>query len=83
MKTSKQFSGVILATAAAALFSIAPVTATAEEKQGKCIAGNSCKGLSSCHTATSACAGQNSCKGRGWIKTTRSDCEAKGGEFES
>ena len=78
----KTTSGAVLAVAAAAMFSAAPVTVVASEKAGTCHGGNSCKGTSACATATSSCMGQNSCKGQGWIKATKSDCEAAGGTFE-
>ena len=78
----KTTSGAALALAAAAMFSVTPVTAVASEKAGTCHGGNSCKGTSACATATTSCMAQNSCKGKGWIKATKSDCEAAGGTFE-
>ena len=81
MNTAKKISGVALAAAAATMFAVAPMNASAMEK-GKCVGGNSCKGQSACATASSSCAGQNSCKGTGWVKTTKADCDAKGGTFE-
>jgi hypothetical protein len=42
---------------------------------------NSCKGLSSCKTATSSCKGENSCKGKGFLEMSKADCDADGGEF--
>jgi len=84
MITAKQISGVALAAAAATIFAVAPMNASAaSHKAGKCMGINSCKGQSACATATSSCAGQNSCKGQGWVKATKSDCEAKGGTFEA
>jgi hypothetical protein len=83
MNTAKKISGVALAAAAATMFAIAPMNASAgAHSAGKCIGGNSCKGSSACATATTGCAGQNSCEGKGWIKTTKAECEEKGGEFE-
>lgn len=77
------FTKLSLATAAAAVFSIAAVPATfAGEESGtvKCAGINACKGQSACATAESACAGQNACKGKGWIKVpSAEECEAKGG----
>lgn len=84
MITAKKISGVALAAAAATMFTLAPMNASAAaHKAGKCVGANSCKGTSACATATSSCAGQNSCKGQGWVKSTKADCESKGGSFES
>ena len=83
MNTAKKISGVALAAAAATMFAVAPMNATAgAHKAGKCIGVNGCKGQSACHTATTSCAGQNSCKGQGWVKATKAECDAKGGKFE-
>ena len=83
MQPTHKKTGIALAATAATLFSIAPINVSAgEQTQGKCMGGNSCKGHSFCHTATSACAGQNSCKGQGWIKATQAECEEKGGQYE-
>jgi len=83
MNTAKKTTGVALAAAAAAMFAIAPMSATAGEKAGKCFNVNSCKGTSACATATTSCAGQNSCAGQGWVKRTKSECEGAGGKFEA
>jgi hypothetical protein len=83
MNTVKKISGVALAAAAATLFAIAPMSASAGEKAGKCFNVNSCKGTSACATATTSCAGQNSCSGQGWVKRTKTDCEGAGGKFEA
>jgi hypothetical protein len=83
MTTVRKTTGITLAVTAATLFSIAPMNASASEQaSGKCMGGNSCKGQSFCHTATSSCGGMNSCKGQGWIKATKQECEEKGGTFE-
>lgn len=83
MSTVKKLSGVTLATMAATLLTVAPLNVSAaEQSAAKCVGGNSCKGQSFCHTATSACAGQNSCKGQGWIKATKAECTEKGGTVE-
>ena len=83
MKTVKKISGVTLATMAATLLAVAPLNVSASgHSAGKCMGGNSCKGQSFCHTATSMCAGQNSCKGQGWIKATMAECNEKGGTVE-
>lgn len=78
----KPTSGAVLAVAAAAMFSVAPVTVVASEKAGTCHGGNSCKGTSACATATASCMGQNACKGQGWVMATKSECEAAGGTYE-
>lgn len=84
MNTAKKISGIALAAAAATMFAMAPMNASAaEHKAGKCIGGNSCKGSSACATATTSCAGQNSCKGQGWVKSTKAECDDNGGKFES
>jgi hypothetical protein len=83
MMTAKKTTGIALAAAAAALFAVAPMGASAGEKAGKCFNINSCKGTSACATATTSCAGQNSCAGQGWVKRTKSECEAEGGKFEA
>ncbi|NRF69526.1 hypothetical protein HLB44_21210 [Aquincola sp. S2] len=77
-------SGVAIATAAAALFSMGLAqTASAQtaDKGVKCTGTNSCKGSSECKTASSSCKGKNSCKGQGWV-TVKSDkdCTDKGGK---
>lgn len=79
----KTLTKISLATAAAALFSVATVPAAfAGEGSSavKCQGINGCKGQSACQTAESACAGQNSCKGKGWVKvSSAAECEKKGG----
>lgn len=75
---ANKLSGVALATAAAMVFSIAPLTATqaADTAKVKCEGVNSCKGTSQCKTATSGCAGKNSCKGQGFLEMTQAECDA-------
>jgi len=76
------FTKLSLATAAAALFSVATVPVAMAEEAGsvKCSGINACKGQSGCQTAESACSGQNSCKGKGWVKAASAEeCESKGG----
>ncbi|MBC7982289.1 MAG: hypothetical protein H7Y02_00390 [Candidatus Obscuribacterales bacterium] len=70
-------SGIALATAAALVFAAAPMTTTqAAEAKIKCEGGNSCKGKSECHTATTGCQGMNKCKGQGFVSLTKKDCDA-------
>jgi hypothetical protein len=77
-------SGVAIATAAAALFSMGALVSTlaqaADPAPVKCVGVNSCKGTSDCKTAKSECKGQNSCKGMGWnSKKSEAECKAAGG----
>ena len=77
-------SGVAIATAAAALFSMGVTVSTsaraADEMAVHCVGANSCKGTSDCKTAKNDCKGQNSCKGMGWVgKKSEADCKAAGG----
>lgn len=77
-------SGVAIATAAAALFSMGATLSTsvqaADEAAVHCMGVNSCKGTSECKTAKSDCKGMNSCKGQGWVsKKSESECQAAGG----
>ncbi|MDQ3774433.1 MAG: hypothetical protein M3461_08760 [Pseudomonadota bacterium] len=77
--------GLMLATAAAALFasgaSLAQETpAAGAEAKVHCGGVNACKGKSECKTATNSCKGENKCAGQGWMAMTKADCEAKGGK---
>ncbi|QSA98911.1 hypothetical protein [Methylococcus sp. EFPC2] len=88
MKQAPYRSGLLLATAAAALF--ANGTTLAAEKDGaqeakvQCAGINACKGQSACSTASNACSGQNACKGQGWLyAANKAECEAKGGKVIS
>jgi hypothetical protein len=76
--------GLMLATAAAALFTsgatFAAEHAGATEAKVHCSGVNSCKGTSDCKTAQNACKGQNSCKGVGYQAMTKAECDAKGGK---
>ena len=78
-------SGATLAAAAATLFLagsvVSAVSSPANAAQGKCMAGNACKGQSACKMGSSACKGQNACKGQGWSEAaTAADCTGKGGK---
>jgi hypothetical protein len=76
--------GLMIASAAAALFLSGAVGARAEDKAGgdqvMCSGINACKGQGSCAGGGHSCAGQNSCKGKGNVKTSAADCKAKGGK---
>lgn len=77
MSMTKSVTGAAIATAAALLFSMAPVTAaTADEAKMHCDGTNACKGQSACKTAKNACKGQNSCKGQGFLEMSKKDCDA-------
>lgn len=73
----KKLSSLALATAAAVMFTTAPLTgAHAEEAKVKCEGVNNCKNTTACKTATNECAQQNSCKGRGYLMMSKADCDA-------
>ena len=77
MQKSTTLSSLAMASAAALLFSSAPLTANAADAaKVKCEGVNGCKGKSACHTATSGCQGQNSCKGKGYLMLAKADCDA-------
>jgi hypothetical protein len=83
MKNSKT---LLLATAAAALFTSGQVLAAEEAATAKteakvhCGGVNACKNTSECKTATNACKGQNNCAGQGMVLLTKEECEKKGGK---
>ena len=79
MSMQRKVSGIAVATAAAAMFALAPVSASAAEMV-KCMGANACKGQSSCKTANSSCKGLNSCKGQGFVEVTKAECDKLGGE---
>lgn len=75
-------TGVAVAAAAAALFTLgtAPLAAQAADGMVHCAGVNSCKGSSECKTAKNECKGQNSCKGQGWVsKKSAEECTKAGG----
>ena len=80
MSTAKTLTGIALATAAAAMFALAPVPTTAGENTVKCMGVNACKGHSSCKTASSSCKGMNSCKGQGFVEVSKAVCDQLGGK---
>ena len=75
--------GVLIASAAAALFLAGAANARAEEKMGgnqvRCAGINACKGQGSCAGAHNECKGKNACKGQGISMASAEDCKAKGG----
>jgi hypothetical protein len=78
-------SGATLAAAAATLFLAGAVVSTgsttANAAQGKCMAGNACKGQSACKGAANACKGQNACKGTGFSMASEKECAGKGAKY--
>lgn len=81
---TKKLAGAIAAAAAFA-FVTAPITsviARAHSTKVECHGVNSCKGQSSCKTATNACKGKNSCKGKGVEKMSAKHCKKHGGTVE-
>ncbi|MGH7915792.1 MAG: BufA2 family periplasmic bufferin-type metallophore [Candidatus Binataceae bacterium] len=83
----KTITGAALAAAVGAMFMTTPVFAqsppahSASQSNVKCVGGNSCKGQSSCKSASNGCMGQNSCKGKGWVMATSvKACTDKGGQ---
>ncbi|NNM60079.1 MAG: hypothetical protein HKM04_09740 [Legionellales bacterium] len=75
--------GIVLATAAAGLLAIAPVSmaATSTTSQAHCYGVNACKGKGACKTSYNACKGQNSCKGKGFLLMTQTQCAKQGGSL--
>src|SRR4029079_8481441 len=73
----------IAMTVAGLLLAVGPRVANADdttkEAKVKCGGINSCKGKSSCHSASNGCAGLNSCKGKGWVEATAKECKDKKG----
>lgn len=84
--------GALLASAVAMMFLASSVRAQegapaagsgAKTASVKCVAGNDCKGQSSCKGASNDCKGQNACKGKGFVMTSSADeCKGKGGHVE-
>ena len=81
MTTRRKLTTIAMATAAATLFSGAPVMAaqTSSEDDVHCFGVNKCKGHNDCKTATNACKGHASCKGTGFVTMSKHACEEIGG----
>jgi len=80
MKVNKT-TGVALAIAAAGIFSIAPMTASAgSDSKVHCYGVNACKGKNDCKTANNACKGKNSCKAQGFVSVSKEACDKIGGK---
>lgn len=84
MTSRRKFATLAMATAAAALFSAAPMTAVqaASDANVHCFGVNKCKGHNDCKTATNACKGQASCKGQGFVSMSKHACEEIGGSVD-
>lgn len=84
MNSRRKFTTVALATAAAALFSVAPVTAAQASTDANvhCFGVNTCKGHNDCKSASNACKGQGSCKGQGFVSMSKHACEEIGGSVD-
>lgn len=84
MTTRRKFTTIAMATAAAALFSAAPMTAVQAGSDAKvhCFGVNKCKGHNDCKSATNACKGQASCKGHGFVSMSKHACEEIGGSVD-
>lgn len=77
MTHGKKLSSLALATAAAVMFSTAPLTVAnaADEAKVKCEGVNACKGTTACGTSANACAGKNDCKGKGFLMLSKAECD--------
>lgn len=84
MTTRRKFTTIALATAAAALFSAAPITVVqaASDANVHCFGVNKCKGHNDCKTASNACKGHASCKGHGYVSMSKHACDEIGGTTE-
>ena len=79
----KTTSSLTLAAAAAAMFTLAPVSVSMADEV-MCMGGNACKGQSACKTANSECQGLNACKGQGFVMAAdEAACTEAGGTVES
>ncbi len=74
---SNKLTGLLIATAAASLFSVAPLTTASAGEMAKihCDGVNSCKGHGDCK-GENGCKGKNSCKGQGFLEMTQDECDA-------
>jgi len=84
MTTRRKFASLALASAAAALFSTAPINVVqaASDSKVHCFGVNKCKGQNDCKTANNACKGHGSCKGKGFVTMSEHACEAIGGSVD-
>jgi len=85
MNSKRKFVAAALATSAAAMFSMAPVSAAqaaSAEPKVHCFGVNKCKGHNDCKTATNACKGHASCKGHGFVSMSKHACDEIGGSVD-
>ena len=86
MTAIRKTSGLMVATAAAALFTAGVVGSTpaaAVDASVHCVGLNAWKGQGSCKQASHSCKGQNACKGQGWVSAeTKGACLVNGGTVE-
>ena len=76
-------TGIVLATAAAAMFAAGTVASVSYATGVKCIGANACKGQSDCG-GKDGCPGQNACKGKGFLTMTKAACDKiPGTKFEA
>jgi len=83
MSSSK--TGLLVAAAAAGLLlsgcaSHGPMQMSSTDGSVHCSGVNSCKGKTSCKSASNDCKGKNSCKGQGWLGMSKAECDEKGGK---
>ena len=83
-KSRRRFASAALATTAAAVFSVAPIsTAQAgSDANVHCFGVNKCKGHNDCKSAGNACKGQASCQGQGFVSMSKHACEEIGGSVD-
>lgn len=84
MTTRRKFVAAALATTAAAMFSMAPISTVqaGSDADVHCFGVNKCKGHNDCKTTTNACKGQASCKGQGFVAMSKHACEEIGGSVD-
>jgi uncharacterized membrane protein len=84
MTTRRKFTALTLATTAAAVFSMAPISMAqaGSDANVHCFGVNKCKGHNDCKTATNACKGHASCKGQGFVSMSKHACEEIGGSVD-
>lgn len=85
MNSKTKLTAAALATTAAAVFTMAPVSiaqAASAEPTVHCFGVNKCKGHNDCKTASNACKGHASCKGSGFVTMSKHACEEIGGSVD-
>ena len=85
MTSRRKFTAAALASTAAAMFAMAPMStaqAGSAEPNIHCFGVNKCKGHNDCKTASNACKGHASCKGHGFVTMSKHACEEIGGSVD-